>query len=106
MEAYYDVREPGSYGGVDSQYKTMKRKGEPITYKQAAKWLTEQDAYTLHKPVQRRFSRRKTYSRGIDYLWQADLVHIDHLSEQNEHSTRCTNPYDADFLVEKRIHEA
>ena len=64
MEAYYDVREPGSYGGVDSLYKTMKRKGEPVTYKQAAKWLAEQTP------------------------------------------TRCTNPFDAASLVEKRIRVA
>ena len=84
MEAYFDVREPGSYGGIDSLYRTMKRKGEPVTYKQVAGWLAEQDAYTLHKPARRRFLRRKTYSRGIDYLWQADLVDVAHLSEQND----------------------
>ena len=84
MEAYFDVREPGSYGGVDSLYRTMKRKGRPVTYKQVANWLAGQDVYTLHKPVRRRFPRRKTYSRGIDYLWQADLVDVVHLSEQND----------------------
>ena len=84
MEAYFDVREPGSYGSIESLYRTMKRKGKPATYKQVAGWLAEQDAYTLHKPVRRRFPRRKTYSRGIDYLWQADLVDVAHLSEQND----------------------
>ena len=62
----------------------MKRKGRPVTYKQVANWLAEQDVYTLHKPVRRRFPRRKTYSLGIDYLWHADLVDVAHLSEQND----------------------
>ena len=59
IKAYFDVREPGSYGGVDSLYRTMKCKGRPVTYKQVANWLAEQDVYTLHKPVRRRFPRRK-----------------------------------------------
>ena len=84
MDAYYDVRSPGSYGGVDALYRLMKHNKHKATRKQTVEWLAEQDAYSLHKPVRRRFQRRKIYSRGIDYLWQADLVDVSHLSDHND----------------------
>ena len=68
MEVYYDVKEPGSYGGIDALYHLMKQRGENVTRKQVADWLAEKETYGLHKPVRRRFTRRKIYSRGIDYL--------------------------------------
>ena len=84
MEAYYDVKEPGSYGGIDALYRLMKQRGENVTRKQVVDWLAEQETYGLHKPVRRSFTRRKINSRGIDYLWQADLVDISHLVEEND----------------------
>jgi transposase InsO family protein len=84
MEAYYDVREPGSYGGINALYRLMRGKQNKVTLKQVRGWLAEQESYGLHKPVRRRFKRRKIYSRGIDYLWQADLVDMNHLAKNNE----------------------
>jgi len=82
MEAYYDVRTPGSFGGVNALYRTMKNKG--IKRKDVAEWLSTQDAYTLHKPIRRRFQRRKIYAKNIDYLWQADLADMSHLADYND----------------------
>jgi hypothetical protein len=79
--AYYNVRSPGSYGGVNALFRAMKGKA---TRKQVVNWLSEQETYSLHKPVRRRFPRRKIYSRDIDYLWQADLVDMTHLAEYND----------------------
>ena len=61
-----------------------KAEGENVTRKQVIDWLTEQETYGLHKPVRRRFARRKIYSRGIDYLWHANLVNMSHLVEEND----------------------
>ena len=36
MEAYFDVHEPGSYGGFDALRRMMQRKKEQITSKQIA----------------------------------------------------------------------
>ena len=81
MEAYFNVRSPGSYGGVQALYRLMKGKK---TRKQVADWLARQDAYTLHRPIRRRFPRRKVSARDIDYLWQADLVDMTHLADHND----------------------
>lgn len=48
------------------------------------KWLSSQDAYTLHKPVRKIFPRRKTFSKGIDDLYQADLADMQNLSRFND----------------------
>jgi transposase InsO family protein len=84
MESYYDVREPGSYGGVNALYRLMKLKGRRVTEKQVREWLTTQEAYGLHKPARRRFPRRKIYSRGPHYLWQADLADLNQLTSDND----------------------
>ena len=48
------------------------------------KWLSELETYTIHKPVRRRFARRKMYSCGVDYFWQADLIDMNHLASHND----------------------
>lgn len=74
---YYDAQNPGSYGGVAP----LVRQTQTNT---AKKWLTSQDAYTLHKPVRRHFLRRKTFSKGIDDLYQADLCDMQTISRYND----------------------
>ena len=43
-----------------------------------------QNAYTLHKQSKSNFRRRRTFSTGIDDLWQADLVDMTSLAPQND----------------------
>jgi len=64
---YYDPLNPGSFGG----FIPLVRQTRSNTVK---KWLPSQDAYTLHKPARRYFPRRKTFAKGIDDLFQADLA--------------------------------
>ncbi|GFU38500.1 uncharacterized transposon-derived protein F54H12.3 [Nephila pilipes] len=76
--AYYDYANPASFGGVKKLATSTK-----VPYHEAKRWLMSQDSYTLHKPVQYKFSRRKTLSYGINDLWQCDLVDLQHLAEHN-----------------------
>ena len=41
-------------------------------------------ANELHKPVKRKFQKRKVFVKGIDDTWAADLVEMGNLSEWNE----------------------
>jgi transposase InsO family protein len=75
--AYYDVNNSASYGGVRPlarQYGT----------KSASDWLRTQDTYTLHKPLRKKFPRRKTFAKGINDLFQADLADMQSLSRSND----------------------
>ena len=50
----------------------------------AKKWLLTLDAYTLHKPIRRRFSRRKIVVAGPKQQFQANLIDFSHLQKYND----------------------
>ena len=74
---YYNPAKVGSFGGIDSLVR-----GSDV--KNVKDWLKSQETYTLHKPIRRRFKRRKTYCLGLDHLWQIDLVDVSSLSRHND----------------------
>jgi hypothetical protein len=74
-EIYYDPTNSTSFGGVRSLTRQ--------TNANAKKWLSSQDTYTLHKPIRRKFPRRKTFAKGIDDLFQADLADMQNVSRYN-----------------------
>ena len=74
-EIYYDPTKVGSFGGVSALSKD---------FKNAKDWLTSQETYTLHKPVRRKYKRRRMICPGVDHLWQIDLVDVSSLSEYND----------------------
>ena len=49
---YYDPKRVGSYGGVAALQRVVPAERD------VERWLSTQDAYTLHKPVRRHFKRR------------------------------------------------
>ena len=80
MEAvYYESSNPGSYGGIRP---LARYGGMPV--KTVKGWLETQDTYTLHKPVMKKFPRRKTFAKGIDDLFQADLADMRNLASNND----------------------
>ncbi|CAF1130418.1 unnamed protein product [Brachionus calyciflorus] len=46
-------------------------------------WLLEQEPYTLHRPLRKKFLREKVISNGINDLYQADLVDVSNISKEN-----------------------
>jgi hypothetical protein len=76
---YYEANEPGSYSGVRA---LTRYSGKPV--KTAKGWLETQDPYTLHKPVVKKFPRRKTFAKGVDDLFQADLADMRNLASSND----------------------
>ena len=70
---YYDIKQTGSFWGIGR----LRRASHPAlgaSVKEVKQWLSEQDTYTLHKPVKYRFRRRRVVVGGINHQWQADLV--------------------------------
>ena len=55
--------------------------------KEVKHWLSEQDPYTLHKPVRYRFRRRRVVVGGINHQWQADLVDMSRLKRYKDDHT-------------------
>ena len=76
-EIYYDPTRVGSFGGVKSLSKASNRKD-------IKEWLSGQESYTLHKPVRRRFKRRKMICVGLHHLWQIDLADLSSLARYSD----------------------
>jgi len=84
LEIYHDPSSAGSYGGIERLIAEAKRRGlRGITRDKVVKILADEQAYSLHKPVRRKFQRNKTYVSGIDVQWQADLADMQNLAKEN-----------------------
>ena len=80
LQRYYNQKLVGSYGGVAALRRVVPDQNVEC-------WLSKQDAYTLHKPVRRRFKRRCVVVGGPNQQWQADLVDVSRLKKTNDGTT-------------------
>ena len=81
-EVYFDPKRVGSFGGVDALRRVTR-----LPRKIVAEWLSEQDANTFYKPARRHFRRRRVIVGGIHQQWQADLVDLTKLKNDNDGMT-------------------
>jgi hypothetical protein len=81
-EKYFNPKIPGSFSGLYSFYKNSNFKNK---YKKKIKnILLQNDTYTLHKPVKKKFKRNKVIVTGIDDIWQIDLVDVAKIAKDND----------------------
>lgn len=78
---YYDVSNPAGYSSIDKLAKAMHGR---MNKKEVENWLRSQETYTLHKPVQRRFTRNKYILSNYNELWQVDLSDMRTYSQYND----------------------
>ena len=76
---YRDPTRPGSLGGV-----ARFAKAQGVSVKRAAAVLRHELAYTLHKPVRRRFPTSPVLVFGPYEQWAADLVDTQNTSKWNK----------------------
>ena len=77
-----DLGQPGTLTGSES---VVKRYVTPsVDRKFIRRFLSGQDVYTMHRPTRHRFTRRKTYSKGINDLFQADICDMTNVSSHND----------------------
>ena len=77
---YYDPSRPGAYGGAVALQRNLPNIGNKVI----KEWLSHQDTYTLHKPIRRRFNRRRIITGGINQQFQADLIDMRVLRKYND----------------------
>ena len=80
QKVYYDPKT--GYGGVQALYRQVRK--HKITLAQVKEWVKEQDTYTLHKPIRRKFKRHRTKVTDIDEQWQLDLADVSQLKKDND----------------------
>ena len=64
---YHNPKDPGTLVGVERLLKRARQLNVPgVKRKTVQEYLKSEQAYTLHKPARRRFTRNHTYVAGID----------------------------------------
>ena len=61
QDSYYTPPNPAAYTAVDKLVRETKAPRNEVT-----RWLKHQDAYSMHKPVRKRFQRRSYNVKNID----------------------------------------
>jgi hypothetical protein len=77
---YYNLKT--DYRGVQALYQQVRK--HRITLAQVREWVKEQDTYTLHKPIRRKFKRHRTKVTDINEQWQLDLADVSKLKKDND----------------------
>ncbi|GFU46829.1 uncharacterized transposon-derived protein F54H12.3 [Trichonephila clavipes] len=89
LAAFYENPEvPNSFGGVEALHRSVKGKYSKKDVKHTH-WLSQKDAYTLHKPLRHKFQRNRVFVSDIDRQFQADLVDMQSLAEFNKGISIC-----------------
>ena len=71
--------------GPQKLYKVVKNEGKfDIGMYCIRKFFHNQESYSLHKPVRRRFQRNHVISAGKGDLWMADLIDMVKFKEWND----------------------
>ena len=85
-QLYNDPKFPASFAGQNSFYKAQahRLKNQSVSRNTLKKKLQAVDSYTLHKPTRKPKLYRRIYTKGIDYLYQCDLVDLSSLHKDND----------------------
>ena len=88
QKLYYDPTEPTSFTGLDKLWRKIKvqPRFKNVKKRDVKEWLQQQDTYTLHKPIKRKFKRNKVIVPHIDYMWDLDLADVQNLTRYNKGS--------------------
>ncbi|KAJ8311294.1 hypothetical protein KUTeg_011155 [Tegillarca granosa] len=80
-----DPKHAGSFAGPEKLYKIVHREGKfNIGLRRIRQFLSDQDAYSLQKRVQRKFPRNHIVAEGIDSQWDCDLMDVKNLIKWNK----------------------
>lgn len=78
---YYNLESSASYSTVEKLYQAVNKE---ISKEKIKKWLRGELAYTLHKPRRINFKRNFYEIYSINEMFQADLIDLVSLGDQND----------------------
>ena len=81
---YYDPSKPSALSSLKKLQAAAKKSKLGKKPGEIKSWLGTQDAYTLHKPLRRRFERNPYTVNNILDVWECDLVDFQALSKFND----------------------
>ena len=81
---YYESAKPSAYFEFEETSKFRKRRKLEKKPREIRSWLEMQDAYTLHKPLRRQFTRNPYNFNNILGLWECDVVDVQAFRKFND----------------------
>jgi len=78
-DLYYDESSPSGFSTLPklrAAEGAESKKGKPQSVGTIKAWLEEQDAYTLHRPVRKRFDRNPYNVINVMDVWECDLLDV------------------------------
>jgi hypothetical protein len=79
---YTNPSNPGVFSGEVAFVRSLKNK--KINKDYVKKFLESFEPYTIHKPMRKKFMRRRVVVPQIDHRWQADLVDVSKYADEND----------------------
>ena len=81
---YTDSKFSGSFSGKNRFIKAIRSRDRSIKRTDIEKALRSIDSYSLPKPLKRTKLYRRIYSKGINYLFQIDLIDMSNFENEND----------------------
>ena len=83
-DLYYNLESPVGLSSADRIWKYIKSSTDRnISKKYIKEWLSKQDAYTLHRPSRKKFSRPRVISFYRNYQWDSDTANMVKFEKMN-----------------------
>jgi hypothetical protein len=82
---FYDPENPASFWTLSSLQAGLKQKARRSDA--LKNWLEQQDAFTTHKPVRKRFKRNQYTVSNILDIWECDSMDFQSLNKFNDNYT-------------------
>jgi Integrase core domain len=82
-KVYYNLSNPASFSTAEKIHKELLKK-IPLAY--IKQWLSAQLAYTLHKPIKKKFKRNSYNLDNINTQLQLDLMDVSNLAKENDNN--------------------
>jgi len=87
-DLYYDEGSPAGFSTLRklraAEVAESKTKGKSQSVAATRAWLEEQDAYTLHRPVRKRFARNPCTVTDVGDVWEYDLLDVQFYAKYND----------------------
>ena len=80
-QLYYNPKHSTAFSSTSKLWQYVRLCGKNITKKQLYEWLSKQDVYTSHHPIIHRFARRRVVTRGLNDVWDVDLMDMSNLAK-------------------------
>lgn len=81
LKEFFNPSNPAAFGSGDVLFRALKAPFKKRN--EVSRWLRSQNAHTLHKPVTKKFHRRKVIVGGKDHQWQCDLIDVTSFRNRN-----------------------